>query len=372
MILSVVPLLGIGVWSWIRDHTSFVGRLLLLGIVACLFWALSLILLVQSGASAAFRATWLPSVTLTAAAIYMLAKVATAPTWRPKPWLLGVIAAECIASALLTLTNDHHHAMTKDLHSGHLEYAWGFGVHTMLCFLLLGLAAVEMSRRTTDPVPWIRRFSRMIMLLVILTCTVQVLQIRLSQTCATIALIAWSFATHRGGLGHRDPALAQAFDPTDPVTGMLSRRSIEQLLDDASAQDRSQCQLLVIDIDRFKGVNDKFGHLAGDHVLATVAARLCAQEPRLTLGRWGGDEFVGLLRGVTSWEMTDISEDLAAACSASRIPIADGRRIAISVSIGSAPCDTEEWRVWVAAADAAMYADKERSRDRTMPYDRRL
>lgn len=363
LIVGTTPLIYVGVWSSLRDHTSFVGRLLLFGIASCSIWALGLGLLIESGDTIAFRIVWLPSVTLTAAAIYMLAKVANDPAWRPNRWLLIAIATETSTFSILTLTNDHHHLVSKNLTSTHIEYAWGFGFHVLFCFLLLGSAALEMSRRTSDPSPWMRAFAALIMILVIATCTVQVLQIRVSQTFAAIALIAFTFAAHRGGLGHRDPDLAQAFDPNDPVTGVLSRRSIEQHLTRLADRRPALCHVLVIDIDRFKGVNDNFGHLAGDHVLATVARRLCEHDPRLTLGRWGGDEFVGLLRGIASEDVAQIAADLATACASSPVSISDNRQVAISVSIGTASCDGDDWHAWVAKADAQMYARKDRDGD---------
>lgn len=371
LVLGTVPMIGVGAWSWFHDHESFVGRLLVFGIAACSAWALALGLLVESHTSILFRLIWLPSVTLTAAAIYMLAKVANDPAWRPSRWLLVATVVECSTFSILTLTNNQHHLVTKDLDGPHLEYAWGFGFHVLFCFILLGSAALEMSRRTSDPAPWMRNFAVMIMILVIATCTVQVLQIRVSQTFAAIALIAYVFAAQRGGLGHRDPALAQGFDPNDPVTGVLSRRSIEQRLTRLAIRVPELCHVMVIDIDRFKGVNDNFGHLAGDQVLATIATRLSDHDPRLTLGRWGGDEFVGFLRGLTSQEVDQVADDLAAACASSPVTIGDGRQVAISVSIGVAPCEGDDWHAWIAKADAAMYARKDRGPDDKLPYDRR-
>ncbi|WP_456696857.1 diguanylate cyclase [Aeromicrobium sp. P5_D10] len=371
LIAGTTPLICVGIWSWTRDRTSFVGRVLLFGIASCTLWAIGLTLLVESGDSFAFRVVWLPSVTLTAAAIYMLAKVANDPTWRPSRWLLIAIAAETSTFSILTVTNDQHHLVSKSLTSTHIEYAWGFGFHVLFCFVLLGSTAMEMSRRTSDPSPWMRRFAALVIFLVIATCTVQVLQIRVSQAFAAIALIAYAFAAHRGGLGHRDPDLAQAFDPNDHVTGVLSRRSIEQRLSQLVSHRPDLCHVFVIDIDRFKGVNDNFGHLVGDHVLATVAQRLREHDPRLMLGRWGGDEFVGLLRGIAPADVAQIAVDLETSCAASPIAISDNRHVAISVSIGTAACHGDDWHAWVAEADAQMYARKDRGRDDITWSDRR-
>ncbi|MFI5428862.1 GGDEF domain-containing protein [Aeromicrobium sp. UC242_57] len=155
------------------------------------------------------------------------------------------------------------------------------------------------------------------------------------------------------------------------MTGVLSRRSIEQHLTRLAGRRPELCHVLVVDVDRFKGVNDSFGHLAGDQVLAAVATRLCGHDPRLTLGRWGGDEFVGVLRGLGADEVGLIADDLTAACASSPVAVADDTHVAISVSIGVAPCDGDDWHAWVAKADAAMYARKDRGSEDTTWYDRR-
>ncbi|MFI5428861.1 histidine kinase N-terminal 7TM domain-containing protein [Aeromicrobium sp. UC242_57] len=215
LLVSTAPLLCVGVWSWTRDHTSYVGRLLLFGMTATVVWAFSLGLLVESGDSIVFGLIWLPSVTLTATAIFLLAKVANDPAWRPGRWFAVAVAVECLTSAALTATNDRHHLVSQDLASSHIEYAWGFGFHVLFCFMLLSLAGLEMSRRTSDPSPWIRSFAVLVMTLVVATCTVQVLQIRISQTFAAIALIAFAFAAHRGGLG---TAILPSRRPSTPTT----------------------------------------------------------------------------------------------------------------------------------------------------------
>lgn len=85
---------------------------------------------------------------------------------------------------------------------------------------------------------------------------------------------------------------------TDELTGMMNRRllmkKISQLCEDEGCEGWT---LMLIDLDRFKRVNDEFGHLAGDAVLHTVATTLAEQlEQAQVLGRYGGEEFVILLR----------------------------------------------------------------------------
>ncbi len=86
---------------------------------------------------------------------------------------------------------------------------------------------------------------------------------------------------------------------TDELTGMMNRRLLMKQLDKARVtmdHKHSPFAVMLLDLDRFKRINDTFGHLAGDAVLKEVAATLAEQlEPGMVLGRYGGEEFAILL-----------------------------------------------------------------------------
>jgi diguanylate cyclase (GGDEF)-like protein len=86
---------------------------------------------------------------------------------------------------------------------------------------------------------------------------------------------------------------------TDPLTGLYNRRGLDRALEAAFASADGPVSCLLIDLDRFKEVNDLHGHLAGDQMLRRVAAHLRAS-CRATddVGRFGGDEFLVILPGV--------------------------------------------------------------------------
>lgn len=119
--------------------------------------------------------------------------------------------------------------------------------------------------------------------------------------------------------------------------------------------------MVILDIDLFKSVNDKFGHAMGDRVLKgfTQIARTCIRSTDV-LARWGGEEFIVLLPS---------SGAAAAACTAERIrkavishPIAG---IQLSVSAGYAVCEhTDSWDSWFQRADRALYRAKAQGRNR--------
>jgi diguanylate cyclase (GGDEF)-like protein len=154
----------------------------------------------------------------------------------------------------------------------------------------------------------------------------------------------------------------------DPVTDLPNRRSFELLGDRAlalAARQNWTVALLFIDLDRFKQVNDRHGHAAGDRVLLRVAERL-QQEVRRgdLLARFGGDEFVLLLQD-SSVEGAEAAVDrvrelLRRPFSVERS--GTGVTVEIAGSIGYAlyPRDGSELAQLVARADEAMYRSKSR------------
>lgn len=119
---------------------------------------------------------------------------------------------------------------------------------------------------------------------------------------------------------------------------------------------------LFIDVDEFKQVNDRYGHLVGDRVLREIARRLagCIREEDL-LVRFGGDEFVALIANVNGWE--EYEPVIARMRAAMESPIAvPGGELVATVSIGAAEYSAEHSTPedLLAAADRAMYSVKRR------------
>lgn len=133
----------------------------------------------------------------------------------------------------------------------------------------------------------------------------------------------------------------------DPLTGLANRARLAALARDWAAEvldRRSGLAALVLDIDRFKLINDRYGHAAGDEVLGEVAERI-----RATLGqgefvaRLGGDEFALLLKGGDAAAPRRLAERLLAAF-ARPVRLADGTEVPVAAAIGCAllPEDTED------------------------------
>ena len=160
----------------------------------------------------------------------------------------------------------------------------------------------------------------------------------------------------------------------DALTGLANRRALffdlKSLVDRARKQDR-KLAVFMIDLDRFKPVNDQYGHLAGDVVLKEVADRLVAALPEAqVLARYGGDEFVvvykfdGELKAdeVIARKITDVLADTM------RV---DGRNIQVGATLGSAifPDDADTGEELIAKADLALRRGKSRGVGGAVAYN---
>lgn len=151
----------------------------------------------------------------------------------------------------------------------------------------------------------------------------------------------------------------------DALTGVANRHALldelEHGLEDARAA-RRRLAVVFLDLDRFKAVNDRLGHVCGDVVLAEVGRRLAAcTRPRDVLGRIGGDEFVIVCRDL---DPTDADRAATAIAERARCALREGftwngELLEVTASIGVAVSDDRSTSdSLLAAADAAMYRAK--------------
>jgi len=146
----------------------------------------------------------------------------------------------------------------------------------------------------------------------------------------------------------------------DPLTSLPNRILLFDRIAQAIAMaDRNRvcCAVLFVDIDRFKDVNDRDGHAAGDRVLRNVAHRLLSCVRAVdTVCRIGGDEFVVLLTDVAG--LHDIGLIAAKIVAALAKADADGSGVRVSIGISRYPNDAVNAEALIALADAAMYRSK--------------
>lgn len=163
----------------------------------------------------------------------------------------------------------------------------------------------------------------------------------------------------------------------DPLTGLANRAVVRQHLENlltgvpAAGFPGPHVGVLFCDLDRFKAVNDLYGHEAGDELLQQVARRLQASlRPSDLLARFGGDEFVVVLDGVRDLsEVAEVGRRLSRELA--REVVVRGERIPISASIGGVlgtPGESSATAL-LRDADAAMYAAKERGLGQVEVFD---
>lgn len=164
---------------------------------------------------------------------------------------------------------------------------------------------------------------------------------------------------------------------TDPLTGLYNRRyampALGRKLADTDRHGRF-CAVMLLDIDRFKSVNDRLGHAAGDAVLAEVAARLSAALPPGDLiARIGGEEFLAVLAGVTEAEAVTVAERMRRAVADRPFAIGPGQpplHVTLSIGLALASGSAERPEVVLACADRALLAAKADGRDQVMKGNR--
>jgi diguanylate cyclase (GGDEF)-like protein len=160
---------------------------------------------------------------------------------------------------------------------------------------------------------------------------------------------------------HKDAA------STDPLTGLFNRRAFldySQRLIGQCARKRQPMTILMFDLDKFKSINDRFGHAAGDEALRLFAktASACMRADD-AIGRLGGEEFAAAVPG-NDTVASGIAERIRTAFETAGVVI-DGHTMNATVSIGAA-WTVEDVKVdnVLAAADAALYRAKETGRNR--------
>lgn len=148
---------------------------------------------------------------------------------------------------------------------------------------------------------------------------------------------------------------------SDPLTGLLNRRGVLDRIDQRESQ---QSTVAVIDVDRFKAINDQYGHLVGDEIIRAVGARIAGGLSRDDIvGRWGGDEFVVVL-SLEGEQGTRVIERVFDQVRSEPLSTSVGD-IPVGISVGISGWDANETLDSVLArADMALYSAKDSGRNR--------
>ena len=157
---------------------------------------------------------------------------------------------------------------------------------------------------------------------------------------------------------------------TDGLTGIYNYRHFCERLELEIARSRRYrlpLGLLLIDIDRFKSFNDRFGHLLGDEVLKVVAHRIRSNTREVDLvARYGGEEFCVILQEIGEDEIGAFAERVREAVASTSIEVPGGQSQCVTVSIGAAVCHDGETNAheFIGRADAALYRSKDGGRNK--------
>lgn len=184
------------------------------------------------------------------------------------------------------------------------------------------------------------------------------LQLALLSTVSVLVLAVVAYSREKTDrrllklLGESERLAAQ-----DPLTGLKNRRAFMEAVDEMW-QLKAPFAVAFIDLDRFKPVNDEFGHAIGDHVLKLIGERLNETSNVLTVSRFGGDEFAVMLKAC---DMSDLSASVQAIHNAVTAPIdVEIAHISVGASVGYALAYADAANVseFLHAADTAMMRSK--------------
>ncbi|HYO18182.1 MAG TPA: GGDEF domain-containing protein, partial [Dermatophilaceae bacterium] len=160
----------------------------------------------------------------------------------------------------------------------------------------------------------------------------------------------------------------------DVLTGLHNRRHLVEHFESMIATAKNAGEGLAValfDVDRFKSINDRYGHLAGDTVLVALARLMGEHAPSgAMVARWGGEEYFIALPGADAATGVTFADDLRRRCEQQGI-VDEGRVIRCTVSVGVAvyPAAGTTMEELFQAADAAMYQAKNAGRNLVRLHD---
>ncbi len=151
---------------------------------------------------------------------------------------------------------------------------------------------------------------------------------------------------------------------TDPMTGLPNARSLQRQFEKEVARavrSSTSFQVLMLDLDGFKAVNDSYGHKAGDEMLRSISRVIREQLREYDfLARYGGDEFVALVPETSPNDVIDLCRRIEKAVRGFKLPVGEGKFASVGVSLGASgyPQEGETFDQMIVAADKVMYERK--------------
>lgn len=177
-----------------------------------------------------------------------------------------------------------------------------------------------------------------------------------------LAFGAMRLAQHIGEVqGQRETLVKLAYE--DMLTGLPNRRAIYERIEALSG---TPFALLLLDVDDFKAVNDRYGHPVGDLALRHIGAMTARATPTDgTAGRWGGEEFMILLPGMSPASALALAEQMCRAVATTPLSVSAASPLPLTISIGVTSAQTEDLPLTVLSrVDRALYHAKHGGKNR--------
>jgi len=161
----------------------------------------------------------------------------------------------------------------------------------------------------------------------------------------------------------------------DGLTGLLNRRAIEEYAEaefNLTLRKERVLSVIMLDIDHFKNINDRFGHNCGDHTLQQVA-KILKEDLRIydRIGRWGGEEFILILPDTQLMDAAKVAERVRVRTAKMEISFENGEIFSVQVSLGVASTAGQfsSLTKLIDAADQALYQAKQTGRNRVCVFE---
>ncbi|MEJ6001574.1 GGDEF domain-containing protein [Paucibacter soli] len=326
-----------------------------------LYWAAHLVLLAQVGLLALFwllGALQMAAVSLAALGVCFLAIVLLRQgRTLPALLLLGmeVLMHSVLAVLLLGWASGFHYYLFAAVPVTMVSHLESWRSKLALCFGTI-LAYVALACWRAGAEPWFALDA---------TVTMRLGLFNLTATLLAMGVLASLYSLQMQRAERQLHELAT----TDPLTGLMNRRSMSaQLARESARTQRRQEPLsfVVLDLDRFKTVNDRYGHLAGDMVLRRLGGLITEGVREVDLAcRWGGEEFLIALPGTDAQAAGAVAERIRQGLQAQAIEIEPGLSLPVTASFGVAclrPAESVDGAI--GRADKALYRAKAAGRNR--------
>lgn len=232
------------------------------------------------------------------------------------------------------------------------KYAWATAIIIIMSFVIMLFSIDLLPNFTYEDVPFSKSASRTLWLGISVVFSTK---------------FGVEFNRINSTLGNKLKAQAEI----DQLTGVNNRRSVMSFLQLAMEEKKlkdGNLSVMMIDLDHFKAINDRYGHVAGDSCLkvAALAIEKCVRNGSDMAGRYGGEEFIAVIKDVDGQKATDIAEQIRAAIELASVDIGKGEAIKLTATIGVCTLGSQQLSSvehLVELADRALYQGKNAGRN---------